>query len=238
MTLKVNLWQNIALSHPLMPNKVEKLYEETLSFEEALQNTFNRVKSCNWHQILRQFIRYAILDTLINHQSNDQIENLKHFVLLNHHDNGELSQRDIQDKLREMMAQYDEKEKAQFIREGIDRTARALKKVAVEDTRREIALVWDQKQKLFDGAVGDEPYDFFLKRLKSFNYRSIRDFATAFNVRLRRKNERHDGASYKNQQSANRTRFNGEMWNDPKKRKKVEKGLKRGWVKRRNNNKP
>ncbi|MBN2095769.1 hypothetical protein JW752_00005 [Candidatus Peregrinibacteria bacterium] len=91
-----------------MPDKVDKLYKEALSFEEALQNTFDRVKSCNWHQILCQFIRYAILDALVSHQSKGQIKNLKHFVLLNHHDNGELSRRDIQDKLKETMSQYDE----------------------------------------------------------------------------------------------------------------------------------
>ncbi|MBN2096073.1 hypothetical protein JW752_01600 [Candidatus Peregrinibacteria bacterium] len=98
----------------------------------------------------------------------------------------------------------------------------------VEDARKDIVLLWDQKQKLLDGAVGDEPYDFFLKRLKSFNYRSIRDFAAAFNIRLRRKEEKHDGAAYRKKQGANRRRFNKEIWSDPEQKASMIVAIKNG----------
>jgi len=211
---------------------VEKQYNKTLDLSEGLKRELEETTDHNRFKVLQKHIRYHVLDILVQKYADNGID-LKWFILHHHHDGEQLSQRDIAKRLKDKLKRLDSSEKIQIIKEAANEIARVLTGISVKQYRQKITLTLKDKQKLLDRAMGDDFEEKFLKRLKSFDQKTIANFIATFNLPVRRKNEKNNGAACKKKLSRHRRHNNHKMWTDPEARESMCQAMKDSWGKRK-----
>ena len=215
--------------------KIKDHYDQTLSFEEGLKNDLNNSSPHTWPLVLRKHIRFQVFNLFVQNGSADGAEDLKNYILRNHHAGEQLSQRDITRKLKKLEKDTPEAKKIKIIYKSAQKVSELLRKSFVQDCRKRILLTFDQKYDLMDRAMGDDFEDILLGLIKSFDHKTLAGFIRTFQLTMRGYKERHDGASFKKKQSRNRTRLNRKMWSDPKIKENMRESAKNGWKTRRQN---
>ncbi len=188
-----------------MPDKVDDIYAETLSFEKGLQTELNDSYNHNRFKVLQKHIRFQVLNILVQRYS-DHGADLKQFVLYHHHDNDELSQRDITALLRNMLKRLDDKEKIQLIEETVQEISTMLMRIAIMQNRGRVSktlqedqtpLTREDKRAILERALGDDHEEFFLKRLKTFDQKTLANFIKAFELPMRGEDKKCQGKACK-----------------------------------------
>ena len=216
-----------------MPNKVVKFYKQTLSFEEGLKRELNDSVDHNRFKVLQKHIRFHVLNLLVQHYGDNGAD-LKYFALHNHHDDKQLSQRDITDQLKKILKQLDDKKKIQLIKEAVNEVTHQLMHIAIVHKRGQIAktlqedqtpLSHKEKQAILEKALGDNFEELFLERLKTFDQKTLANFINTFKLPVRGEDEKGDGKNCKKKLATHRRRQNRKMWSDPEMRKTMRQAM-------------
>jgi hypothetical protein len=213
---------------------VDKLYQKTLGLSDGLDNDLDKAGPGNRFKVLQKHIRFHILDILVRRKQN---MDLKHYILRNHHEGEQLSQRDITSSLKRMVDGLDDNEKLLIIREAFDEVWRILREICVVDNRDraqsalgELDYVSErEKRNLLDKAIGDDGETVFFERLKTFDHKTIANFIAVFGLSVRQEDEKNNSRSTKEKLSKYRGRQNDKMWANPKIRRKLCMGMERSW---------
>ena len=223
---------------------VEDRYSETVSFADGLQEELNNTVKHNRFKVLQKHIRFHVLNLLVQKYAENGMD-LKYFLLHNHYEEDQLSQRDITIRLKRIIEGLDDNVKIQLLGQAIDEIWLILKEIHIMDYRDRINSVLQiendgksehEKRALLDKAIGDDFEDIFLERLRSFDQKTIANFVTVFNLPMRSQREKNHGKSCKNKLAKHRKKQNGQMWADPETRLTLCKAMRKAWTTRKNGN--
>lgn len=205
-----------------MPDKVDELYAKTLSFEKGLEKELNDGLPHNRFKILQKHIRFHILDILVQKYAENGAD-LIYFVLHHHHKGEQLSQRDITQRLKDILEKLDDDQKIRLIKEAAAEVAKILMNIPV--TRKKVALTLKAKRTLMDRAMGDDFEEEFLTRLDTFDQKTLSNFISTFELPVRGQDEKNNGRACRKKLASHRTRQNEEMWSDPETRMALCKAM-------------
>ncbi len=232
----------MCLTPPLMPDKVAAHYAETLSPEDGLKNDLNDSCDHNRFKVLQKHIRFEVLNIMVQEYA-DQGADLKYFILYHHHDNDQLSQRDITALLKTVVSKLDERKKRRLIKEAVDEIACRLMRIAIIQNRVKVVrtlqgekpLSQKEKRAILEKALGDDPEEKFLKRLESFDQKTIANFAAVFGLHMRNGEEKGKGKACRKKLARRRREANKKMWSDSETSRALCLAMKEAWVNRKNN---
>jgi hypothetical protein len=226
-----------------MPDKVDELYAKTLSFEKGLQTELNESYNHNRFKVLQKHIRFQVLNILVQRYS-DHGADLKKFILYHHHDNDELGQRDITALLRKILKGLSDEEKIKLIKEAVQEISEMLMRIAIVQNRGRVAktlqedqtpLNREEKQAILERALGDDYEKYFLKRLKTFDQKTLANFTKAVELPMRGENEKAQGKACKKKLARHRRKLNEDRWGKPGEKEKQSKAMTDIWEARRQN---
>lgn len=223
---------------------VEDRYSKTVSFSKGLERELNDTVHHNRFKVLQKHIRFHVLNLLVQKYAENGMD-LKYFILHNHYEEDQLSQRDITMRLKRIIERLDDNVKIQLLKQAIDEIWLILKEIHIIDHRDRIDSVLQTendgigehgKQILLDKAIGDDFEGVFLERLKSFDQKTIANFITVFDLSMRGQSEKNNGKSCKKKLAKHRKKQNGEMWSDPDTRMTLCQAMRDAWATKRNGN--
>ena len=216
-------------------NEVTELYYDTLDFSKGIERELDDSVNHNRFKVLQKHIRFQILNALVERHGDHGVD-LKYFVLYNHHCEQQLSQRDIADELKKILAKLDEKEKIELIHEAINVVIEMLFASHIKDCRTRVDWILREKDEILERALEEDFQKQFLKGMKTFDQKTIANFVASFGLQMRGEDEKGCGKACKKKLSKCRTESNRNIWSDPELSLVMRLGMKRAWKKRRNEN--